>query len=159
MLDKVDVDRGTCEECATQDCNELGCGEHVTLSSSGVLTIVRPLAFQTTTTIGTLKPTLDGLSRVTRLRVETQLGLRSMLVHRVDQLLEQDEILRNRSHARADNNTIELLPLKSIYNECFRSFAEINQAQFRLVTQSRKRVSSALSASVTFAASKSGMVA
>jgi hypothetical protein len=90
---------------------------------------------RTSTAIGTSDPTLDCLSRVTRLRVETQLGSRSMLMHYVDQLFKQDEIFRNRSHARAYNNTIELLLPESISNDCLRSFAKIMQAQLHLVAQ------------------------
>ena len=84
---------------------------------------------------GKSDPTLDRLSRVARLRVETQLGLRSMLMHHVDQLFKQDEIFRNRSHARANKNTIELFLPESISTECLRSFAKIGQAQFHLVAQ------------------------
>ena len=56
-------------------------------------------------------------------------------MHYVDQFLKQDEIFRNRSHARANNNTIELLLPESISNDCLRSFAKIMQAQLHLVAQ------------------------
>jgi len=85
--------------------------------------------------IGKSDPTLDCLSRVARLGVETQLGLRRMLMHHVDQLFKQDEIFRYRSHSRANNNTIELFPPESIENECLRGFSKIRQAKLHLVTQ------------------------
>jgi len=56
-------------------------------------------------------------------------------MHHVDQRFEQDEILRNGSQARANENTIELLLREAIQNDCLRGFAKINQAQFHVVAQ------------------------
>jgi len=92
---------------------------------------------QTSTAINTSDPTLDCLSRVTRPRVEAQLGSRSMLMHYVDQLFKQDEnISESFATARAYNNTIELLLPESISTRLPpQFFAKIMQAQLHLVAQ------------------------
>jgi hypothetical protein len=58
-----------------------------------------------------------------------------MRMRRVDKFFKQDEILRIRSHARANKNTIELLLVEAISNDCLRSFATINKAHLHLVAQ------------------------
>src|SRR5438552_17351519 len=65
------------------------------------------------------EPTLYRLSRVARLRVEAQLGLRSVFMHHVDQLLKQHEVAWNRSYACPDEDAIDRFCLRLVLTTSF----------------------------------------
>src|SRR5208337_3298637 len=79
------------------------------------------------------EPTPYCLGRVARLRVEAQLGLRSVLMHHVDQLLKQYEVAWNRPDACPDQDAIEPLPPELASHNRLRSFTEIGETHLHTV--------------------------
>src|ERR1039457_656036 len=81
------------------------------------------------------EPTLDCFRGVAWIRVEAQLGLRSIGMEKVDQPFKQNEVARDRSHACADEDAIELLPSEALSNDRLCRFAKIDQAHSHVATE------------------------
>jgi len=79
------------------------------------------------------EPALYCLSCVSRFSVKAELGLRSVRVYDVYQLLEQQEVACDRSHACPDEDAIEPLLFQLVLNNCLRSFAKIGQAHLHVI--------------------------
>src|SRR5262245_37386264 len=87
------------------------------------------------TTERALYPTLDRGSRIAGQRIETDSGMGGVRMNHVDQLLEQQEVARDRAYACPDHDAVELLLLELPSENRLGRGAEVMHARLHAVPE------------------------
>src|SRR5262245_5532225 len=84
------------------------------------------------------EPTPYGVRRIARLRVEANLGMRSVFMHHVDQLLKEQEVAGHRAHTGPDEDAIKLLLRELATNNGLRRRTKISQTHLHAIAEARQ---------------------